>query len=125
MYKEAVAEWATAYTLQGDKELAAAVQHAYEVSGYQGVMQVKAQNLAEQVQQLSRKGKFVDPLDRATVAIQHGGREEAFKWLEEGYEERSPGIPMLMIPGDWQELRGDPRFLAFVRHVGIPYDGTR
>jgi len=129
MYKEAVAEWVAAYTVDGDKKLAAAVQHAYEVSGYRGVMQVKAQNLAEQIEQLSRKGKgFVDPVDRAVLALQQGKREEAFKWLEEAYEERSPDIPMLMVPAleelNLDKLRGDPRFLAFVRRIGIPHYGT-
>lgn len=129
MHKEAVTEWVASYTVGGDKKLAAAVQHAYEVSGYEGVMQVRVQNLTEEVEQLSRKGKwFVDPVDRAVLALQHGKREEAFKWLEEGYEERCPDIPMLMVPAsevlNLDQLRGDPRFLALVRRVGIPYHGT-
>jgi TolB-like protein/DNA-binding winged helix-turn-helix (wHTH) protein/Tfp pilus assembly protein PilF len=121
MYKEAVEEWAAAYTVGGDKELATAIRRAFHVAGYQGVMQVKAQNLAEQIQRRSKKGKFVDPLDRATVALQGGNKEEAFKWLDKAYEERSPQIPMLMVPGSWKELRGDPRFLKLVGRVGIPY----
>ena len=71
---------------------------------------------------------LVDPVDRAVLALQQGKREEAFKWLEEAYEERSPDIPMLMVPAleelNLDKLRGDPRFLAFVRRIGIPHYGT-
>jgi len=124
MYKEAVDEWTTACTLEGDKDMAATLQRAYDISGYRGAVKARDDIESEQVQRRLKKGKFVDPMDLATLAARRADKDEAFQWLNKAYEEHSPGIPMLMIPGDWQELRGDPRFLAFVHRVGIPYHGT-
>ena len=117
MYKEAVDEWKTAYTLDGDKEMAATVQRAYDISGYRGAVKARDDMESEQVQRRLKKGKFVDPMDRAKLALRQANKDEALQWLNKAYEERSPGIPMLMIPGDWKELHNDPRFEALVHRV--------
>jgi TolB-like protein/DNA-binding winged helix-turn-helix (wHTH) protein/tetratricopeptide (TPR) repeat protein len=124
MYKEAVDEWKTAYTLDGDKDMAATVQRAYDISGYHGAVKARDNIESERIQRRLERGKFVDPMNLARRAARRADRDEAFQWLNKAYEEHSPGIPMLMMPGEWKELRTDPRFEALVRRVGIPHQGS-
>jgi hypothetical protein len=51
-----------------------------------------------------------------------GRKDEAFVWLEKAYEQRA-GIPeMINMPvmPEFDALRSDPRFDAFLRRVGLP-----
>ena len=49
-------------------------------------------------------------------------KEEAFAWLEKAYELHSDVAVMslLSVDPDFDSLRSDPRFDAFLRHVGLP-----
>jgi TolB-like protein/DNA-binding winged helix-turn-helix (wHTH) protein len=49
-------------------------------------------------------------------------RGEAFVWLEKAYELHSDVVNMsfLSVDPDFDSLRSDPRFDAFLKHVGLP-----
>ena len=49
-------------------------------------------------------------------------KELAFEWLEKSYELRSDVFAMSFLPvdPDFDSLRSDPRFDAFLKHVGLP-----
>jgi len=49
-------------------------------------------------------------------------KDQAFKWLEKAYELRSEfsWFVFLGVDPDFDSLRSDPRFDAFLRHVGLP-----
>jgi TolB-like protein/DNA-binding winged helix-turn-helix (wHTH) protein len=51
-----------------------------------------------------------------------GRKDQAFAWLEKAYEQRSQVALMAYLPvePDFDNLRSDPRFDAFLRHVGLP-----
>lgn len=51
-----------------------------------------------------------------------GRKDQAFLWLEKAYEQRSGGDDMtyLSVDPDFDSLRADPRFDAFLKHVGLP-----
>ncbi len=51
-----------------------------------------------------------------------GRKDQAFLWLEKAYEQRSGGDDMTYLPvdPDFDPLRADPRFDAFLRHAGLP-----
>ena len=48
-----------------------------------------------------------------------GEREEALQLLERAYEERAGYLPMLHVRADLIPLRGDPRFAALARKLGL------
>jgi hypothetical protein len=54
-------------------------------------------------------------------AVVHAGlgqRDEALRYLERAYEERSTVLAYLMIDPRFAPLRDDPRFLALARRLG-------
>jgi tetratricopeptide (TPR) repeat protein len=69
------------------------------------------------------KSRYVIPLNFARVHIGLGENEEAFKWLERAYHERSSNLVFLRVDPVWDPIRADPRFADLVRRVGIPAPG--
>lgn len=49
-----------------------------------------------------------------------GEREKAFEWLERAYVQRDSGLLFVKTDPMLRDLRGDPRFAALVRKVGLP-----
>jgi hypothetical protein len=60
-----------------------------------------------------------DAHDIASLYETLGQRKEAIDWLEKAYEARSGSLVWLGID-DWGSLRGEPRFDALVRRIGLP-----
>jgi TolB-like protein/DNA-binding winged helix-turn-helix (wHTH) protein/Tfp pilus assembly protein PilF len=48
-----------------------------------------------------------------------GDNEQAFAWLERGYQEHSQILPYVKVHPFFDPLRGDPRFAGLVRRVGL------
>lgn len=48
-----------------------------------------------------------------------GDRTRALDWLEKAYEESSTWIIWIKIEPYWDALRGEPRFDALLRHMGL------
>jgi tetratricopeptide (TPR) repeat protein len=49
-----------------------------------------------------------------------GEKEEAFAWLEKGYEERSFQMQFLKVEPRWDSVRDDPHFVDIVRRMDFP-----
>jgi len=49
-----------------------------------------------------------------------GEQDEAFRWLEKGYEQRSSGMPYLTTDPFWYAMRSDPRYADLLRRIGLP-----
>ena len=49
-----------------------------------------------------------------------GDKERAFEWLHRAYEERTVMLPMIYVEPRCDSLRGDPRFDALLRRIGLP-----
>jgi hypothetical protein len=75
--------------------------------------------LIDELKELSKQ-RYVSSIFVAEIYAALGEREEAFEWLEKGYEERSIGILFLRNDPLWDNLRSDPRFQELVRRVGFP-----
>ena len=58
------------------------------------------------------------------MAVIHAGlgeRDEAFAWLEKAYAERDSWLAgRFNIDPRLDRIRGDPRFRALVRRMGLP-----
>lgn len=49
-----------------------------------------------------------------------GDKDEAFQWLERGYQDRAYEMNYLKVDPLLDSLRSDPRFADLVRRVGLP-----
>lgn len=65
------------------------------------------------------KERFVPPCHIALLYNGLGQRNEAFAWLERGFEQRDPKMTFLKVEPKWNNLRDDPRFVDLMRRVGL------
>jgi TolB-like protein len=63
---------------------------------------------------------YADAYFTAAAYMALGDFDEAFRWLDRAYEERSYWMPTLKRDPGVKQLRSDPRFAALVKRVGIP-----
>jgi adenylate cyclase len=63
---------------------------------------------------------YVRPADIAAGYMALGEKETALRWLERGFRERDQTMISLDEDDYWAPLRGDPRFEAIRRRVGLP-----
>ena len=66
------------------------------------------------------KKSFVPAFYFALVYAGLEDKDQAFMWLEKGYDERFNRFAYLRQEALWDPLRSDPRFSDLVRRVGIP-----
>jgi TolB-like protein/Tfp pilus assembly protein PilF len=75
------------------------------------------------VSQLKKNFAAEQPYNIATLFALRGERDQAFAWLDLAYLQRHPsliGIPPLTAEPDLQNLRGDPRYKAFLKKMNLP-----
>ena len=48
-----------------------------------------------------------------------GDKDQAFKWLEKGYDERAAPLFYIKVDPIWDPLRSDPRFDDLLRRIGL------
>jgi tetratricopeptide (TPR) repeat protein len=63
--------------------------------------------------------RYVNPFEIALVHIGLGRTDEAFRWLDRAYEDRSDLLVYLGVDPRLDSVRSDPRFEALVRRVGL------
>jgi len=59
-------------------------------------------------------------LDLASAYARVGDKEKALEWLQKAYEERDGNITLVKSYPDYKSLRGDPRFSALLKRIGLP-----
>jgi hypothetical protein len=80
---------------------------------------VHANQVLNQLKELS-KHRYVPAYDIAMVYLGLGEKEQAYRWLEQGFEERSAWMVYLNLDPRLDGLRADPRFQELVHRVGLP-----
>ncbi len=63
--------------------------------------------------------EYVDPSLIAYIYIVLGDKDQAFAWLERGFQERAGNIPWMKIEPKYDPLRRDPRLVDLQRRIGI------
>jgi tetratricopeptide (TPR) repeat protein len=66
------------------------------------------------------KNTYVAPTNFAKIYIGLGDKNQAFAWLEKGYQQRDFWLTCLKGEPIFDPLRSDPRFRDLVRRVGFP-----
>ena len=56
----------------------------------------------------------------ATIYAGLGDKDEAFRLLEKGYQERSAAMLYLLIDHFGTRMRSDPRYVDLLRRIGLP-----
>jgi len=64
--------------------------------------------------------EYVSPYALAVVHAGLGENDRALEWLERAGEERSPRLVFLSVEPTFAGLRGDPRFAALRKKLGLP-----
>jgi TolB-like protein/DNA-binding winged helix-turn-helix (wHTH) protein/tetratricopeptide (TPR) repeat protein len=113
--KNAADELEQMYLLEGDKESAAAVRHAFEQGGCKSVAEW---NLAHQ--KARARHQYFSPywLALETARAQH--KEETLRLLEDAYRERSPRLVFVQNEPLFDFLHSDQRYQAIVSKMGLP-----
>jgi len=112
-YAEAIVELNKAAALSRDSTLAA-LGYTYSVSGER----IKAQQALAELQEMSKR-HYVSPVDVAAIHAGLGEKDQAFAWLEMGFQRRAIGICSLKVDLRFSSLRSDPRFADLLRRIGL------
>jgi DNA-binding winged helix-turn-helix (wHTH) protein/tetratricopeptide (TPR) repeat protein len=111
---EAIEEFQKAINLSQGIDGEGSLGHAYAVSGKLG----EAENTLRKLEELTRH-KYVSPFQEAVIYAGLGKKEEALKFLEKAYSERSLSPVSLRWDPRLNGLRGNARFQEFMRRTGL------
>ena len=89
--------------------------HVYAVTGKKS----EARTLLDELKQLSAQ-EYVPATSIALIYAGLGEKDQAFAWLEKGYEEHAFQLQWLKVEPRWDSLRSDPRFADLLRRIGLP-----
>jgi eukaryotic-like serine/threonine-protein kinase len=111
-----IAEAQRAVALEpGSPRYLGALGMAYAAAGKRS----EASKILSDMQELSKR-KYIPPTSLANILAHMGGRkDEAFKELERGYEDRSWIMCQLRVNPIFDPLRPDPRFDALLRRMNF------
>ena len=113
-YVEAVAALKRALALSGNPRVTAELGLAHALAGNRG----EALKLVGQLNEQSKQ-RYISPFNRAVIYGGLGDKRRAMEWLEKAYEERSVSLNLLKLSPAFISLRGDARFDAMVRGLGM------
>ena len=110
-YAQALHELQLNLTMDGEREISAALGQAYVTAGWEGVLKKEAEIY-------QAPGKNYDPPSVASAYAELGDKEKAFYWLNKAYDEHE----LLFIKTEpvYSSLHGDPRYADLLRRIGLP-----
>jgi tetratricopeptide (TPR) repeat protein len=118
-FDEALEARRRAHMVAGDDQLDPLFATARGEAGYRQIEEAWVRLQLEELRE-REKTKYVSPLDFARAYAQLGNKEQTFKYLDDAFVERSPGLVFLKVDRAWDLVRSDPRFAAAVKQVGLP-----
>jgi len=116
MHEEAICErkWAFEHT-DGASTFVAELAGSYASAGKQD----EAARILKQLNEVS-KGRYVPAYLVALVHAALKDADEAFRWLDKAYGERSARLALAKIDPRLDYLRSDPRFNDLLRRMKFP-----
>ena len=87
---------------------------AYRASGWQGYWTEELRQLEE----ISRT-TYVSSFHIASACARLKMKDEAFRWLERAYQERSTNLLFGKVDPNMENLKDDPRFRALMKGIGL------
>jgi hypothetical protein len=98
-----------------DSERLAAFERGLAEGGYEGAQRAIADVYAARY----AKGQYKDPMGVAFRYLDGGDKDQGMDWLTKAYEAHDPSLAYVGRP-HWDRLRGDARFEALLRRIGLP-----
>ncbi len=116
LYGDAVSAYQKVLTLEGiaNEEEITGLADAYQISGKEGYWRWMLDYWTERAKQ-----EYVPPTSFALIYAYLGDKDQAMRWLEEGYEEREVLMTFLNVSPEWDPLRDDPRFHDLPRRMNL------
>ncbi len=115
LYGDAVAAYQKFLTLGGaSEEEVAGLAKAYQTSGKEGYWRWMLDYWTEKAKQ-----EYVPPTEFAYFHAHLGEKDQAMRWLEEGYKEHDFVMTSLNVAPEWDPLRDDPRFQDLLRRMNL------
>ncbi|MBO0695497.1 MAG: tetratricopeptide repeat protein, partial [Verrucomicrobia bacterium] len=112
-FDEAIVEYQKARALNDDPLVLGLLGHAYGSSGHK----TEALKLLDQLKELSRQ-RYVSAYSFVVAYVGLGDKEEALRWLEQGYQDRAGNdIGWIRVDSLLDPLRSDPRFKALAEKI--------
>jgi serine/threonine protein kinase/Tfp pilus assembly protein PilF len=120
MYPEALAEYdkipdADKRVTPENQLVADGLGWLYAVSG----KHAEALKMAQEFKNLPPHA-YIDFYQFATIYAGLGEKDEAFRLLEKGYEQRAASMSYLSVDPFWYGMHSDPRYDNLLRRVGLP-----
>jgi TolB-like protein/tetratricopeptide (TPR) repeat protein/class 3 adenylate cyclase len=114
-YPEAIAEFTKARELShGNSEAIASIGYVEALAGDKE----KARAVLEELKGLSKQ-RYVPPSNVGLVYNGLGDQNEALSCLEKACDERDARVTLLKVDPRWDSLRGNPRFIAILKRIGL------
>jgi len=121
-FDEAIAARRQAHSLRGDsdEQLDTVLSDAVGKDGYLEIERTAVRRLELRTLMRRARSAYASPLDFARAYAQLDETDRACEYLEQAVAERSSGLVFLNVDRAWDLVRGDRRFTAAVRRVGLP-----
>lgn len=113
MYDEVLAE--ERFFAEGDLEAEDVLARGYKEGGFPGAM-----NLSAELWAARSRTTYVSGWSMARTYAAAGKYDQAFEWLERGFEERDPNMIYIKLFPVFEPLRNDPRFKDLLRWMNLP-----
>jgi serine/threonine protein kinase/Flp pilus assembly protein TadD len=113
-FQEAIVDYQKARELNDDPRVLTYLGHLYAVSG----RREEAQKILNQMKELSKR-RYVSAYYFAIVYTGLGEKDQAFQWLERGYQDHEGRMTLLKVEPYFDDLHTDPRFADLLRRVGL------
>jgi len=116
LYGDAVSAYQKFLTLEGiaNEEEITGLADAYQTSGKEGYWRWKLDYWIERAKQ-----EYVPRTNFALIYAYLGDKDQAMRWLEEGYKEHEFFMTSLNVAPEWDPLRDDPRFHDLLRRMNL------
>jgi len=95
--------------------IADAVGKVYFRSGVQAALR----EWADQEKALSER-QYEDPGGVGFAYAAAGEKDEAFAWLEKGFQEKSEAMQYIKLAAWLDPVRSDPRYADLLKRMGLP-----
>ena len=117
MAHEAITQWCSALTLNGEPEHARILEQTYMASGFDAAVRALAQKQLQRLNEKTARGDYVPAAHYLMTYVRLSEKEEAFSWLAKAVEERNWFAFQIRINPILDGLRSDPRFETLIQKV--------
>jgi TolB-like protein/tetratricopeptide (TPR) repeat protein len=113
-YDRAIAEYEASNLFANTPRMRVQAGYAYAITGRTSEAEQLVQGLVEYA-----KHSYVSPVFIAQIYIALGRKDDAFRWLEKGCQDRDFRMVFMKVSPRLDRLRSDPRFTSLLQRIGL------